>query len=121
MIKAFYIFLGSFFLALGIIGIVFPILPTTPFLLLTLYFYARGSNRFHDWFISTKLYKNHLETFAREQSMTRKDKWKLLLFVDAMLLMPFLILGWPWLRVLIIALVAIKYWYFFTKVKTVTP
>jgi len=121
MIRGIYVFLGSFFLVLGLIGIVLPVLPTTPFLLLTVYFYAKGSKRFHDWFISTKLYKNHLEEFVTNRSMTRKEKWQLLLFVDFMLLFPFFIVGWFWLRILIVVLVAIKYWYFFTKVKTVTP
>ena len=41
--------LGHVCLAVGLIGIPLPLLPTTPFLLLAAYFYARGSWRFHDW------------------------------------------------------------------------
>jgi uncharacterized membrane protein YbaN (DUF454 family) len=41
--------LGHLCLAIGLIGIPLPLLPTTPFLLLAAFFYARGSQRFHDW------------------------------------------------------------------------
>ena len=43
------IFLGHFFLVLGLVGIPLPLLPTTPFLLLAAYFYSKGSPWFHDW------------------------------------------------------------------------
>jgi uncharacterized protein len=43
---------GTVSLGLGIVGIVVPILPTTPFLLLSAACYARGSKRLHDWLMS---------------------------------------------------------------------
>ncbi|MFW5894344.1 MAG: YbaN family protein [Bacillota bacterium] len=118
MIKAMYVVLGSLFLGLGVLGIILPVLPTTPFLLLTVYFYAKGSERFHRWFINTWLYKRYLEDFVNDRSMTRKDKWKLMLLVDAMLLFPFITVDSWWLRGLIVVLVLTKYWYFFTQVET---
>ena len=44
--------LGTLFLLLGIIGIFMPILPTTPFLLLTTACYARSSRRFYNWLMN---------------------------------------------------------------------
>lgn len=43
---------GTLSLGLGIVGIFVPILPTTPFLLLSAACYARGSRRLHDWLMS---------------------------------------------------------------------
>lgn len=44
--------LGTLFLVVGIIGIVTPILPTTPFLLLATACYARSSRRFYNWLMN---------------------------------------------------------------------
>lgn len=44
--------LGTLFLLVGIIGIVTPILPTTPFLLLATACYARSSRRFYNWLMN---------------------------------------------------------------------
>ena len=49
VMKYFYVSVGCLSLACGIIGIVTPILPTTPFVLLSAFCFARGSNRFHMW------------------------------------------------------------------------
>ncbi len=119
IIKVLYVFLGTLTFGLGILGIVLPLLPTTPMLLLTTYFYAKGSTRFHQWFIATRLYKRFLQDFAENRAMTLKQKLRLLLFVDFMLLFPFFTLTFWWAKPLIIILVIGKYTYFFTAVKTI--
>ena len=47
-----YVILGYISLAFGIIGIPIPILPTVPFLLLSAYFFSKGSPRLHYWLVS---------------------------------------------------------------------
>lgn len=106
---------------LGITGIVLPILPTTPFLLLTLYAYAKGSPTFKARFEQSYLYKRFLAHYIENQGMTKRAKIKLMIFVDTMLLITFITLESWFLRTLIIVLVIIKHWFFITKVKTLPP
>lgn len=63
-----------FFLVSGCIGIVLLILPTVPFFLLTVFCFANSSQKLHDWFIGTKMYRKRLEFFVRRKDMTRKVK-----------------------------------------------
>lgn len=117
--KWLYIILGHFFLVLGVIGIFIPILPTTPFLLLTLYFYTRGSIRFKNWFEQTKIYNKHLRTFVETRSMTRRQKWSLMIFVDIIIIIScFIVDSWI-LRGMLILVLLLKHLYFHTQVKMI--
>lgn len=60
--KVFYIVLGCTGLGLGALGAVLPLLPAFPFLLLAAFCFGKSSERLHNWFIGTKLYKNNLES-----------------------------------------------------------
>jgi len=119
--KRLYIFFGLIALALGAVGVALPILPTTPFLLLALFCFSRGSVRWDNWFRSTKLYKHHLDSFVRNRAMTLSKKISILLFADFMLAFPFVLIDKLPVRILIILVLLGKYYYFFFKVKTISP
>ena len=117
--KYIYTILGLLFTLLGAIGVVLPILPTTPFLLLAAFFFARGSKRFHDWFVQTKLYKEHLETFVTNRSMTLKTKVCTLSFASFMLMFPLFLIDNIYIKGLILCIILFKYYYFLTRIKTI--
>ena len=119
--KYLYITLGFIAFGLGAIGIVLPILPTTPFLLVASFCFARGSERFNNWFTNTKIYKKHLESFVKEKAMTLKEKVVLLSFVNFMLAFPLIIVDVLSMRITIIILIIIKLFYFIFIIKTITP
>ncbi|MBP3915604.1 MULTISPECIES: YbaN family protein [unclassified Clostridium] len=119
--KYFYITLGFITLGLGLIGVILPILPTTPFLLVTSFCFAKGSERFHSWFTNTNIYKKHLESFVKERAMTLKQKVVLLSFVNFMLAFPLILVDVLPMRITIIVLIIIKLYYFIFRVKTITP
>lgn len=73
-----FIALGTIFLGIGLLGIFLPLLPTTPFLLLTSFFYTRGSTRINNWFRSTKFYHDYVKGFKKGE-LTKKQKIKILL------------------------------------------
>lgn len=76
---------GCVCLGLGCIGIVLPVLPTVPFFLATVFCFSRSSQKLHDWFLGTKLYKNNLESYVKGQGMTTKTKAKILLTVTMLM------------------------------------
>lgn len=115
-----FIALGFIFLGVGAVGIAVPILPTTPFLLLASFFFAKGSKRFHDWFLSTKLYKKYLESFVKSRAMTLKGKLTILIPVSCMLIITFIFVNNIYARIVLVILFISKYVYFFTQIKTVS-
>ena len=119
--KYFYITLGFLALGIGLIGVILPILPTTPFLLVTSFCFARGSERFHTWFTNSNIYKKHLESFVKERAMTLKQKVVLLSFVNFMLAFPLILVDVLPMRITIIVLIIIKLYYFTFKVRTISP
>lgn len=61
--KYFFILLGTISLVLGFIGIFLPVIPTTPFLLLTSFCYLRGSKRLHHWLINHKIFGEYIYNY----------------------------------------------------------
>lgn len=114
-----YLTIGVIFLVLGLLGVVLPILPTTPFLLVTSFCFAKGSDRFHRWFTGTTLYKKNLEGFINERAMPLKTKVCTLALASTMLLFPLILVDILPFRLFIIALYILKYYYFIFRVKTI--
>ena len=56
---------GTFFLVLGIIGIFIPLLPTTPFLLLTAACYIRGSKNFYNRLIKNRWLGSYIKNYQQ--------------------------------------------------------
>ncbi len=114
--------LGLICLILGTIGIFLPILPTTPLYMLTLFLFANSSERLHDWFVGTGLYRKHLDSYVKKRGMLLSTKLSVIAMVTLLmgigfymmarkgLLIPCIILGIVWLGHVI---------YFVFRVKTI--
>lgn len=74
MLKPLYIVLGSISLVLGIIGIVLPGLPTTPFLLLSAYLYLKGSPALHKWLLGHKYLGGRIRRYYKQKGLSRTQK-----------------------------------------------
>lgn len=117
--KYIYFVLGLLFMGVGCIGIILPILPTTPFLLVSLFLFAKSSKRAEAWFMSTKVYQKHIDSFVKERAMTLKSKISLLAFASTMLMIAFFMMDNLYGRITIIVLMFIKYYYFIFRIKTI--
>ncbi len=73
-IKYLLISLGSLSWAIGIIGILVPILPTTPFLLLSSFCYAKSSNRFYFLLQNNKIFGHYIVQWQKDKSIPIKAK-----------------------------------------------
>ncbi|WP_041139372.1 YbaN family protein [Beduini massiliensis] len=113
--------LGILFLVIGSIGVILPILPTTPFLLLASFFFAKGSEKFHRWLIHTKLYQNHIHEFVTTKAMTLKTKLTILLPASAMMILAIFICPVIYGQIVIVFLIIFKYYYFFFRIRTISP
>lgn len=87
-----FLIIGCLSLALGCVGIVLPILPTVPFFLLTVFCFANSSQKLHDWFIGTQMYKKHLESFVQKKDMTVRTKATILTSVTALMAVGFVLM-----------------------------
>jgi len=65
---------GSMSLVLGLIGVVLPGLPTTPFILLSAACYARASPRLHGWLLNHRWMGPMLRDWERDRSLTQRTK-----------------------------------------------
>ena len=110
---------GFLSFALGCIGAALPIIPTTPFILVAAFCFARSSKRLNDWFKQTKLYKKVLKDFATKRTMTIKAKLTILVPVTMLLAVAFFMMGTAPIGQAVVALVwAAHVIYFGFVVKT---
>ena len=120
--KGAYIIIGCICLGLGIAGTVLPILPTTPFLLVTAYCFAGSSERLSAWFKGTKLYRNHLESYVKKEGMKVSTKASILLSVTLLMGFGFFMMARRsiWVPCAILAVVWTAHaWDFLFRVKTI--
>lgn len=89
MKKILYIFIGCISLELGIIGVILPILPTVPFVLLAAFCFARSSERLDGWFKNTKLYREN----NIKNGMTKQVKIRIMCSVTLLMSIGFIMMG----------------------------
>jgi uncharacterized membrane protein YbaN (DUF454 family) len=65
---------GTLSLAVGIVGIAVPVLPTTPFLLLAAACYLRSSQRFYNWLMNSRFLGNYIRNYIEGKGIPRKVK-----------------------------------------------
>lgn len=91
--KILWMMLGCIGVGLGAVGAVLPMIPAFPFLLLAAISFAKSSEKLHEWFINTKLYKDNLEDYVAGRGMTWKTKIRIMLTVTVLMSIGFIMMG----------------------------
>ena len=65
---------GAIALGAGIVGIIIPLLPTTPFLILAAYCFARGSRRLHGWLVNHRTFGPPIRDWREHRAISRKAR-----------------------------------------------
>ena len=89
---------GWLSVALGVIGIFLPVLPTTPFLLLAAACFARSSTRFHDWLVGHPRLGPWIKDYLGGQGIPLKGKVYALVLMWASIALSFYLVPRPWAR-----------------------
>lgn len=74
IIRALLLIAGTVSLVLGAIGIALPILPTTPFLLLSAACYLRSSERMHKWLLNNRWFGRYIKNYQEGKGIPMKTK-----------------------------------------------
>lgn len=118
--KALYLVLAFICLIIGMVGVVIPILPTFPFLLLATFLFYKSSGKIYKWFINTSIYKKYLESFQKNKSMTLKTKVIILIPVTLLIGIAIYCVNNVAIKIILFLIIILKYYYFIVKIKTIS-
>jgi len=103
--KTAYVILGSISLVLGTLGIFLPLLPTTPFYLLTAWLYMQSSEKLYNKVMSNKYFGTIVRNFQEDKSISLQTKIVTISMLwGTILLSAFLAVSAWWLRLLLFAI-----------------
>ncbi len=91
-------------LVLGLLGIVLPVLPTTPFLLLTAALYARSSDKLYAWLMNHPRLGAYIKDFREHRSLPLHVKVVSIAMLWATILLSVYLVDVMWLRVLLLVI-----------------
>lgn len=107
-----YIGLGSFFLVLGAIGIFVPLLPTTPFWLLTCWFYFRSSGVLYRRVMRNRYFGTYIRDYMEEKAIPLRSKIiSLGVMWTSTLLTSLLLIDQLWIKLVLMAISAGVTWH----------
>ncbi|WP_319559367.1 YbaN family protein [Marispirochaeta sp.] len=111
---------GTLFLIIGMVGVVLPLLPTTPFLLIASFCYLRGSRSLYSWLVSHPFWGHRIERIRRGEGLTKKEKIVSFSLAFAMITPVIIMSSSLHLRIFLILLLLIKA-FAFLRIKTAEP
>ena len=89
---------GSLALAVGIVGLFLPVLPTTPLLLVAAACYLRSSSRLYTWLLRHKLFGKTIRAYLENRAVRRRTRNAALAILWSSLALSAWLVGLFWVR-----------------------
>lgn len=108
-----WLLLGFTTLGLAILGVILPLLPTVPFLLLSAFFFAKSSEKLHNWLLNHHLFGEMISDWHERGAISRKAKYFATLSVALVLSLSILLDLKPLvitLQIILLSLVMLFIW-----------
>ncbi|MBI9015395.1 MAG: YbaN family protein [Clostridiales bacterium] len=100
--KSILILLGFIFLGLGMIGIILPLVPTTPFLILASLCFVRGSSRMNTWLLNHRVFGNYLRNYLDEKAIKKEARIRTMFFLWSTLLISIFLIDLTVIKIILV-------------------
>jgi uncharacterized protein len=112
---------GTLCVILAAVGIILPVLPTTPFLLLAAYFYARSSKKFYNWLLTNRWFGEYIRNYREGRGMPLNHKIiSILLLWLTIIYAAWFVVDILWLKMILVGIAA-GVTFHLVRVKTYKP
>jgi len=115
--KAVFMALGFLFIVLAVMGIFLPLLPTTPFVILSALFFSKSSERWHQWLLSNRVFGPILYNWEHSRCIPKFAKMLSFSMIAVFGTISVLSLSAVWLQVVTISIIGYGY-YFIANIQT---
>lgn len=99
--------IGWLAMGLATLGVILPLLPTTPFLLLAAWCFARSSPRFHHWLLHRSLFGPYLRHWQQHRALPPRTKGRMVVFTLITFAFSLWLVKILWVRVMLVCLLAV--------------
>ncbi len=107
LVRALWTTAGTIFMGLGIIGIILPLLPTTPFLLLAAFCYLRGSEKMHRWLLGNKWFGEYIKNYQEKRGIPLRIKiWAISFLWITIVISVYFFIDIIWIRIILVIIAA---------------
>ena len=93
---------GCICLGLGAVGVVLPVMPTTPFVLLAALCFSAGNNKIAKWLQQSRVFGPYIENYHTKQGVSRTRKAVSIIFVWTGLIISMVMVQSLWICVMLV-------------------
>ncbi|AZG72898.1 YbaN family protein [Shewanella livingstonensis] len=102
--RGFFLIIGLCSLALGLIGIALPLLPTVPFILLAAFCFARSNDRLHHWLVTHPWFAEGINQWQSKRALSRPLKQKAMLMSCLSFMVSIIIVPIVWVKIMLLCM-----------------